>query len=355
MRTHLFALLLLSQSFTACQSQENASVAVSNANFKAVAVSQKSLEKPMPVASNIVFQSADGGQTWQDVSEGLPVNLTVSRVYADEGKILLSNDKALYRSDVSSIAPVWEDALYFEVGISGFFSGKVGPYFTSYEHGFFKNIPGTNVLIPLHNGLKDKTVRAGLETSDGAILIGCESGIFKSTDEGNTWKQVFFEFGVNSFAEAAGVLICATAKGLLRSTDGGENWERVLSGDGSAWGTAYLNGRFVAITQGAGKWGDDSPNQLRMSADGGKTWQRMDENLFSTQLLYNREVSDLPAGMINDLKQVGKYLFCSTNDGIFRTSDWGKNWEPVFTDSGLKMLQLIVSGNVIYAIKVVGC
>jgi photosystem II stability/assembly factor-like uncharacterized protein len=355
MRTHLFAILLLSQSFTACQSQENASVAVSNANFKAVAVSQKSLEKSMPVASNIIFQSADGGQTWQDVSEGLPVNLTVRRVYANDGEVLLASGRALYRSGASSTAPAWEDAIFLDVEISGFFGGKVGPYITSYENGFFKNIPGTNVLIPLHNALKDKTIRAGLETLNGTLFVGCESGLYKSTDEGNTWKQVFSENGVNSLVEAEGVLICGTYKGVLRSTDGGENWDQVLTEDGSAWDAAYLNGRFVTITQGAGKWGDNSPNRLRMSADGGKTWQRMDENLFSAQLLYNREVSDSPAGMINDLNQVGEYLFCSTNDGVFRSSDWGKNWQPVFTDSGLKLLQLVVSGKVIYAIKVAGC
>ncbi|HMF70939.1 MAG TPA: hypothetical protein VK616_05670 [Flavitalea sp.] len=37
--------------------------------------SQQKLNKIESGAVNIVFKSADGGQTWQDISEGLPENL----------------------------------------------------------------------------------------------------------------------------------------------------------------------------------------------------------------------------------------------------------------------------------------
>ena len=37
--------------------------------------SQQKLNKNKPGVANIVFKSTDGGQTWQDISKGLPENL----------------------------------------------------------------------------------------------------------------------------------------------------------------------------------------------------------------------------------------------------------------------------------------
>ncbi|MFN0037037.1 MAG: WD40/YVTN/BNR-like repeat-containing protein [Saprospiraceae bacterium] len=352
MQIRMLALLLFFQSFGACQqSQEKAQALEANVAFNSAGAEWLNLEKNLAPATNIVFRSADGGQTWQDVSAGLPKDLGVGRVFADGREIFLCAERALYHSSTGSAAPSWEKGVPFDMEISDIFPGRNGPYISIYQTGFFKEIPGTGVLIPMHGALKDKTVRAILETPDGALFVGCESGLYKSADAGKSWKQVFAETGVSSLAEAEGVLICGTYDGLMRSTDGGEHWDSVLTEDGGAWKTSFFEGRFVAITQGPKSWQEGPTNRLRSSADGGKTWQRMDEGFSSALVIYNKE----PIGVINDIKQAGRYLICSCDAGIFRSSDWGKNWEPVFAQSGLKRLQLAVSGNVVYAVKVFGC
>lgn len=356
MRIHILAFLLILQSFASCQQDHGKTQPLeANLAFQPAAADWLNSEKALLPTTNIVFQSVDGGQTWQDVSAGLPNDLGVGRVFVGESKIFLSAEKGLYHSSTASAAPVWEKETLMDIRITDIFPGRAGPYFSSYEHGFFQKIPGTGVLIPLHSTLKDKTVRSVLETSDGTVFVGCESGIFKSTDGGNVWKQVFTEAGVNSLVEAEGVLVCATHEGLLRSTDGGEHWDWVLTEDGSAWRTSFFDGRFVTITQGAKAWQDGAPNRLRISTDGAKTWQRIDGGLSAAQFVYSKEVGTSPIGSMNDIKIAGKYLFCSCEAGVFRSSDWGKSWEPVFAPNGLKLLQLAVSGDVIYAVKVFGC
>ncbi len=355
MQIHILALLLLVQSLVSCQqSQEKALLSEANIVLQSSVAGQEGSEKAIPTASNIVFKSSDGGQTWQDVSAGLPIDLPVRRVLIDGGELSLTSDIGLYHSSINVAAPSWENEVSMGLEISGIFHGRTGPYVVSYLNGFFQKVPGTDVLIPLHNALKDKTVRSVLETPDGTLFVGCESGLYKSTDAGNSWKQVYANDGINSMVEAEGVLICGTYKGILRSTDAGEHWDMVMTEDGSAWNTGFIDGRFVSITQG-GNWQDEPTNRLRMSADGGKTWQRIDENLSSGQFIFNNEIGGSRIKSINDIKKAGKYLFCSCDGGIFRSSDWGKSWEPVFTEKGFKLLQLAVSGDVIYAVKVVGC
>lgn len=319
---------------------------------------QQDSEKARPAAANIIFQSTDGGQTWQDVSAGLPEGFGVGRIFADGGEVFLASDSGLYHRSSLAVAPKWEKEFFLNEKITDVFPGLAGLYASSYRTGFFQELPGTGIWKPMHDALEDKTVRTVLETSNGNIFVGCESGIFKSTDGGSTWKQVFEE-GVNSFAASGDVLICGAYGGMLRSTDGGEHWDWVLTGAGGAYNTKLIGDRFVTITDGDKPWNEASSdgltNRLYASTDNGKTWQRMDEGISQIRLM--DEMFDVypPTRVINDIEQAGEYLFCSLNAGIFRSSDWGKTWELVRPSNGKKMINLAVSGQVIYAVVVVGC
>jgi len=359
MQIHILAFLFFFQSFAACQQDHgNPLPLTASIGLQSTASGPQCAEKAQPTAANIVFQSTDGGQTWQDVSAGLPVDFGVGRIFADGSEVFLASESGLYHSSTALVAPKWEKELFLNEKISDVFPGQNGLYASSYRNGFFKGILGTGIWTPMHNALKDKTVRTVFETPNGNIFVGCESGIFKSTDGGSTWKQVFDE-GVNSFAASGDVLICGSYRGMLRSTDGGEHWDLVLTGAGGAYNTKLIGVRFVTITDGDKPWNEASSdgmtNRLYSSADNGKTWQRMDEGI--AQIRIGDEMFDFfpPTRVINDIEQAGEYLFCSLNAGIFRSSDWGKTWELVRPSNGKKMLNLAVSGKVIYAVVVVGC
>ena len=61
-----------------------------------------------PGATNIILQSKDGGQTWQDISDGLPANEQPEDFFAGESDLYLHVKNVMYRSKSNLNTPVWE-------------------------------------------------------------------------------------------------------------------------------------------------------------------------------------------------------------------------------------------------------
>src|SRR5690348_1505453 len=62
--------------------------------------------------ATIVFKSIDGGQTWQDISNGLPANLQTDSIrgnsfFANDQGLFLRDGKGLYHSSPNAAAPFW--------------------------------------------------------------------------------------------------------------------------------------------------------------------------------------------------------------------------------------------------------
>ena len=62
----------------------------------------------VPGATNIIFQSKDSGQTWQDISYGLPENEQPEDFFAGESDVYLRVKNVMYRSKSNLETPVWE-------------------------------------------------------------------------------------------------------------------------------------------------------------------------------------------------------------------------------------------------------
>src|SRR5262245_28117459 len=58
-------------------------------------------------ATNIIYQSKDGGQTWQDISEGLPENDQPEGFFAGESDVYVRINNATYRSKSNLNSPIW--------------------------------------------------------------------------------------------------------------------------------------------------------------------------------------------------------------------------------------------------------
>ena len=304
--------------------------------------SQQKLNRNKSGAVNIVFKSTDGGQTWQDISEGLPENLQEDGfqrdgVFANDSGLYLRAGNGIYHSKPNSTAPFWKKEIFPDKQGS-IVPGKTGIFAYDYDGQFLQKINGTSVWSPTYTNFQENEVRTVFETARGTVFIGCDNGLFKSANSGKTWKQVHTGGWVMKLVESNGVLMATSQNGILRSTDDGENWDLVISEGGVGIAIERIKGGFAAITYNT----QSETRRVRTSYDGGKTWQPID--------------ADLPASLsIASIIQVGEYFFCGHPTGIFRSSDKGKTWKLILPSIEKKVFNLSVSGNVIYAIPNKGC
>ena len=316
--------------------------------------SEQKLNKNKPGVANIVFKSTDGGQTWQDISNGLPENLQKDSIrgnsfFANDKGLFLRLGNGLYHSTPNATAPFWTKKIFRDED-SSIPSGKSGIVTNNYWGINLKKSDGTSVWSPIFENFHEPRIRTVFETAGGAIFIGTDRGFFKTTNSGNTWKHVHAGGLVGHLAESDGVLLATSMRRIIRSTDNGENWAVVITEGIVAFDIKPIKGGFAAITAGS----ESGTRSLKTSYDGGITWQPIDAGI------QGKVVSDSIWRTWNDrprlqayqtsITQVGENFFCTHPDGIFRSSDKGKTWKLLLPSIDGKVFNLFVSGNVIYAI-----
>ncbi|AEE48973.1 WD40/YVTN/BNR-like repeat-containing protein [Haliscomenobacter hydrossis] len=281
---------------------------------------------------NTVFKSTDGGQTWQDISEGLPGNVQGEGFFANEKGFYWCADNEIYHSESNSSAASWKKEV-FPAAHSSITPGKTGIFAYNYAGQFLQKTNETSGWSPIYTNFPEKEVRTVFETAGGTVFIGCDKGLFRSTNNGKTWKLVHSGGWAMKMVESNGVLLATSQVGIIRSTDGGENWDAVISEGGVGIAVENIKGGFAAITYNT----TSETRRVRTSFDGGKTWQPID--------------AGLPASLsIASIVQVGDDFFCGHPSGIFRSSDKGKTWQLLLPSIKNKVFNLSVSGNVVYAI-----
>ncbi len=222
---------------------------------------------------NTVFKSTDGGQTWQDISKGLPENLREDSIsfFANDKGLFLRVGNGLYHSAPNATAPFWTKEILPDEH-SSMAPGKPGKDYWGIN---VKKTNGTSVWSPIFENFQEPRIRSVFETAGGTIFIGTDRGFFKTANNGKTWKHVHAGGLVGHLAESNGVLVAISMRRIIRSTDNGENWAVVFSEGGVAWDVKQIKGGFAAITSDS----ESATRRLRTSYDGGKTWQPIDAGL----------------------------------------------------------------------------
>jgi len=209
-------------------------------------------KKEMAGPAKIVFKSTDGGQTWQDISKGLPENLREDSIrgnsfFANDKGLFLRVGNGLYHSTPNATAPFWTKEIFPDEH-SSIAPGRAGIFANNYWGVNLKKTNGTSVWSPIFDYSHEPRIRSVFETAGGTIFIGTDRGLFKTVNSGKTWKHVYVGGFVGHLAESNGVLVATGMKKIIRSTDNGENWAPVISGDGVAFDVKQIKGGFAAIT-----------------------------------------------------------------------------------------------------------
>jgi len=320
---------------------------------------------------NIVFRSADGGQTWQDISEGLPEKLQREGVwshglFANDHGLYLRAGNGVYHSEPNSTTTFWTKEI-FPGEQREIAPGKNGIFAYNFRGQFLQKINGTSDWSPMYTDFqeqavridktidwmyknyKEREIRTVFETAGGTVFIGSNNSLFRSTNSGKTWKQVHSGDGSMKLAESNGVLLTTSKEGILRSTDDGQTWDRVIGEGGAGIAVERIDGGFAAIVYNT----ITQTNTIHISLDSGKNWNTIGEEL---QPSWIKQTFGLQSSLnILSIKQVGKYLICGRSDGVFRSSDMGKTWKLLLPSTENRGFNLSVSGNVIYAMPNKGC
>lgn len=347
MQILIIATLIFLQTLTSCQ-QPTDNLATAEARLVSMPVDsvKLSVKNPKKSATNIVFKSTDGGQTWDDLSIGLPAEISVTDILINNDQIYLASDLGIFHGSASFMPQDWENNILTGERVFGFFPAKNGFYAHSHHKGFIQEVPGTGYWATKFGNMKDKIIHSVLETPEGTLFLSCDSGIFKSSDEGQSWKHVLAYGLIRNTVAVDDVLIASGLKGMFRSADGGEHWDLIRNDCDEAYKTVVVKGGIVAIAEGASQSTGyslyEKNNRLIFSSDKGKTWERLDMSLLS--------------GDIYDVVQAGDYLFCSHKFGISRSADQGKTWEIVRApQNDRNMILLTASGDAVYAVMFSGC
>jgi photosystem II stability/assembly factor-like uncharacterized protein len=312
-------------------------------------------EKEAGEKTNIVFKSTDGGQTWQDISKGLPENLRVDSIrgnsfFANDKGLFLRVGNGLYHSTPNATAPFWTKEIFPDEH-SSIAPGKSGIFANNYWGVNLKTTNGTSVWSPIFENIQASRMRSVFETAGGTIFILTARGLFKTANNGKTWKQVHTEGMDGNLAESNGVLVAVSMRRIIRSTDNGENWTSVISEDGVAFDVKPIKGGFAAITSNS-EVNTVSTSRLSASYDGGKTWQPIDAGDKVLIDSIGRTWDDRPfmQRFMTSIIQVGENFFCTHPHGIFKSTDKGKTWKLLLPAVEGKVFAVFFSGNVIYAI-----
>jgi photosystem II stability/assembly factor-like uncharacterized protein len=274
-----------------------------------------------------IYRSEDNGMSWNSLNSGISwiSSITIKNL----NTILVSSSGGIYRSSDRGISwsqvfntNYWHQIIDVTLNSSGNFSAVSdfsGTFFLSTDEGVTWD---SISVIPHHT-------RRIYSAANGDLYAG-SYGVYRSTDEGQTWNLLngFQGCGlVRTIAELGSSFFAGTYfSGVFRSMDYGNNWKQ--SSKGINHSTIFLLakdflGKVYAVSEPAG---------LAITTDLGENWEILPAPTFSSLTISTNGImfGSIPGYM-------GR---------IFRSTDSGYDWELVYegTDNTI-ISSVIVSPN----------
>jgi photosystem II stability/assembly factor-like uncharacterized protein len=262
-----------------------------------------------------VFLSNDTGATWTAVNNGLP-NLRISGLFAEDRTLIAFNDSGFFLSANNGAS--WSRVRTAANGMGDLFGGDSILY-SAVRFGVASGIYGStdsgNTWTLLTGGGPEI-----IASKDTRIIFSTDprtSGeVYESTDNGANWKNIssgLTNRDITSFALTDSVLLGGTEYGgVYRSTDNGASWHEANTGLPAQCGLSVTS---LALSGGnlfAGTWGGG----IFRSSNDGASWREINDGLGIKHVL--------------SLAVRGTKIFAGTNlGGVFLSENEGEHWTAV--------------------------
>jgi len=244
---------------------------------------------------------------------------------------------------IAALDAVWIDdrlTVYVGAATGGLWKSEDGA--TTFEPIFDDYTMSVGAVTVDPNDPQTVWVGTGETWTRNSVSIG--EGIFKTTDGGESWKNVGLPDSERIVSilvhptESDTVYVCATGhlwdandeRGVYKTTDGGESWEPVLQVDAdTGCGGLAMDEQEPDILY-AGMWqfrrepwfftSGGPGSGLHRSTDGGETWERLTEGL------PEGELGRIAVAVAPSRPNVVYATVEAEDTGFFRSDDLGKSW-----------------------------
>lgn len=297
---------------------------------------------PVAPKAHEVIRSQDGGRTWTTITSGLNTGSSTQAFWAQGRTFYLANGSGLYQGS-QTIQTNWQKIPWMEDRVRDIFPGSRGLYFTGFWGGLYQQTKATGTMSTLHQSLPDKIIHTILETRSGQLLLGCETGIYRSVKRsGEDWQKVLHSSRIHGLVEFKQTLLASNNHGLWRSVDDGAQWRKIDLGQSKASHLRVVPAGVFAILTNFQTFKN---NTLVFSPDEGTTWK-----LFGSP-------ADQALNGVYDFEQAGAALYVCSKGGIFRSDDQGKSWQRIVEPPADRRsyYNLVVDGTQLFVLTLEGC
>ncbi len=316
-----------------------------------------------------IYRSIDGGQSWQEASGGLPKFTQTFALASDRsGKMVYSGTiNGIYRS--TDQGQSWQPANegISNLGAFSLLSDETGQnLYAGTGNGLYRSIDGVKSW-KRYEGLNKPVSKLLLDRSGQVLFAGTQDWIYRSLDGGQNWQVLphgLTSSTVSAFVydPARQVVYLGTSNGVSRSTDGGKSWQSANKGmeniqilslaldstdntlyagvyggiyrsidNGQSWQKADIGQNFpqvnVLLQDDTAKILYAGTNYgLYRSSDKGQSWQVANQEPMARHVPNPAGVPEILA-LVSDPS--GKVLYAATDQGLYRSRDGGKSWQPV--------------------------